>query len=31
MAALLVAALYALCPFVLFYNRIALIDGLVAT
>ena len=31
MAALLAAALYALCPFVLFYNRTALIDGLVAT
>ena len=31
MAALLAAALYALCPFVLFYNRIALLDGLVAT
>src|ERR671933_183775 len=28
---LLAAALYALCPFVLFYNRIALLDGLVAT
>jgi 4-amino-4-deoxy-L-arabinose transferase-like glycosyltransferase len=31
MAALLAAALYALCPFVLFSNRIALLDGLVAT
>jgi hypothetical protein len=27
----LVAVLYALCPFVSFYNRIALIDRLVAT
>ena len=31
MPALLAAVLYALCPFVLFYNRIALLDGLVAT
>lgn len=29
-AGLLAALLYALCPFVLFYNRLALLDGLVA-